>query len=115
MTDKTKPVFECQQCGACCLEFYELTAYSDDIERWEIEAREDILQYADMYIYATTSAADLWIDPETGEGLSRCPFLRKMKDKQMYKCRIYDARPGMCRWFPHLIYNTDGELIEAHS
>ncbi len=112
MTDKTKPKFECQRCGTCCRRFSWLTAYTKDIERWVDEGREDILQYADMYI---TGAADLWFHPETGEELPRCPFLRKVRNKRVYECGIYDTRPMMCRGFPHPDYNEDGELIGAHA
>jgi Fe-S-cluster containining protein len=115
MTDGAKPVFECQRCGGCCFRFSELTAFPEDIDRWVDEGREDILQYADEYMYSLIGAADLWIDPETGEPLRRCPFLRKVRNKPMYRCLIYDTRPGQCRSFPHLKYNEDGELIAAHS
>lgn len=114
-TDKTESVFECQRCGACCLMFSWLAASAEDLERWEAEGREDILQYADMYIYSITGKADLWIHPETGEELLRCPFLHEVKDGQMYECKIYDTRPMMCRGFPHPDYNEDGELIGAHA
>jgi Fe-S-cluster containining protein len=114
-TDKTELVFECQRGGACCRRFSWLTAHTEDIERWMDEGREDILQYADMYIYSVTGAADLWFHPETGEELPRCPFLRKVRNKRVYECEIYDTRPMMCRGFPHPDYNEDGELIGAHA
>ncbi len=88
-----------------------LAAYPKDIERWKAEGREDILQYADMFIYAVLGEADLWIHPETGEEMFRCPFLRKVRNKPMYRCRIYETRPTMCRGFPHLEYDESGELV----
>ena len=115
MADKTEPKFECQRGGACCKRFSWLTAYTEDIERWMDEGREDILQYADMYIYSITGAADLWFHPETDEELSRCPFLRKVGDKGVHECEIYDTRPMMCRGFPRPEHNEDGELIGAHA
>jgi Fe-S-cluster containining protein len=40
----------------------------------------------------------LWIDPKTGEDTSeRCPFVRKARGSNRYYCRIYDARPQVCR------------------
>jgi Fe-S-cluster containining protein len=112
---KSKITFECQRCGACCLEYSGLTAHPNDIERWEAEYREDILQYADMFIYAVFGEADLWIHPETGQELYRCPFLRKVRNKPLYRCRIYETRPLSCQGFPHLEYDENGELVGMHS
>ena len=42
---------------------------------------------------------DLWFDPVTGEELSFCPFLRKVRGKEMFECLIYDTRPEICRDF----------------
>ena len=103
MTGQTGPAFECQCCGACCLQFSWLSAQP-----------EDILQYADMYIYSILGEADLWIHPETGEGLRRCPFLRKVRNKPMYRCKIYDTRPMACRWFPQLVYDEEGQLANMN-
>ena len=65
-------------------------------------------------MYDVTGAADLWIDPQTGEGLRRRPFLRKVRNKALYKCRIYDTRPLMCQRFPHLEYSENGDLVGVH-
>lgn len=44
---------------------------------------------------------DLWFHPETGEELDgRCPFLRKVRKKDMYRCMIYELRPEICRGYP---------------
>jgi len=46
---------------------------------------------------------DLWFDPDTGEELYRCPFLRKVRNKDRYRCRIHDTKPSRCRDFPIVI------------
>lgn len=73
------------------------------------------MQYADMFIFAALGTADLWINPETGEELGRCPFLRKVRNKPLCRCRIYETRPRMCEQFPHLEYDERGELVGVHS
>ncbi len=111
MTGQTSPAFECQRCGACCLHYWWLSAQPEDIDRWELEGREDILQYADLDLYLMIGETDLWISPETGEELSRCPFLRKVRNQPVYRCKIYDTRPVVCRRFPQLAYDQEGQLI----
>ena len=43
---------------------------------------------------------DLWFHPETRDELRRCPFLRKVPNKQMYRCTIFGIRPEICRQHP---------------
>ena len=70
-----------------------MSATEDDIERWELEGRHDILAYA--------LHNDLWFSPVTGNELYRCPFLRKDRNKPTYSCRIYETRPEACRGYPY--------------
>ncbi|MBN2325935.1 MAG: hypothetical protein JXR73_02185 [Candidatus Omnitrophica bacterium] len=44
--------------------------------------------------------ADLWINPRTGEDVTRCPWLRKVRGKNIYACRIHDTKPRHCHEFP---------------
>jgi Fe-S-cluster containining protein len=44
--------------------------------------------------------ADLWINPETGEDANRCPFLRKVRNENKYRCLIQDTKPEYCRQYP---------------
>lgn len=121
--------FKCQQCGKCC-EWGgpSLSASKDDVERWEEEGREDILQYIDyisvkecpkcgkspqsekencdtcgIKLELKVISADLWFDPVTGEELQKCPFLRKVRNKNEFQCRIHDTKPGTCKDFPIII------------
>jgi Fe-S-cluster containining protein len=43
---------------------------------------------------------DIWLHPETGEDVSRCPWLRKLPWQKMYICRIQDIKPEICRDYP---------------
>ena len=121
--------FECQRCGKCCLQFGgQLSATQSDLERWERENRWDILAYIDFIeckgcprcgkgapseqLYCTICgnkleskviAADLWFDPETGEELFECPFLRRIGNQNKYECLIHETKPERCRDFPAFI------------
>jgi Fe-S-cluster containining protein len=86
--------FECRQCGRCCLKYGNcLKATAEDIEIWDRAGRTDILQWVG-------ANGELWVNESTGEEAVRCPFLRKVPGKKSYICRIYDARPRVCREYP---------------
>jgi Fe-S-cluster containining protein len=36
----------------------------------------------------------------TGRQVLRCPWLRKVRGKDRYECRIYDVRADVCREYP---------------
>jgi len=87
--------FRCIQCGHCCLELadsYCTNAYEEDIVRWEKEGRWDILEYV--------VGGDLWISPRTSQDVTRCPWLRKLPNKNRYICRIHYTKPRHCREYP---------------
>jgi hypothetical protein len=71
---------------------YECTADEEDLERWERDGRQDILDYVVF--------GDLWISPRTGEDLTRCPWRRKLPNKDKYIYRIHDSKPKHCRDYP---------------
>ena len=59
----------------------------------------------------------LWIHPETGAQLTRCPWLRQSDATQSYSCAIYEFRPQDCRTYPASISEmaNDGcEMLEPH-
>lgn len=96
--------FKCKQCGNCCLKLYDAFATSateEDIRLWKEKEREDILQWVDpipvgdgYFVY------DIWISPKTGEDVERCPWLRKLPNKNKYICHIHDVKPKHCREYP---------------
>jgi Fe-S-cluster containining protein len=75
-------------------------ATEEDIDLWEIEGRDDILEWVgfiplgDEYIY------DLWIDPQTDDDVTRCPWLKKLSKQNKYICCIHDVKPHHCRVYP---------------
>lgn len=96
--------FHCIQCGNCCRNLsdaFSTTADIEDIERWQSEERWDILQWVDIYDFGGEAAfGDIWISPNTGEQVNRCPWLRKLPKQEKYKCRIHDTSPAHCRNYP---------------
>jgi Fe-S-cluster containining protein len=113
---------ECNQCGKCCLQYGDggLSATAEEIESWEI-FRPAIAEYV--------ANGKIWMDPDSGEQLTRCPWLEVLpaspesgsepgteSEPVKYGCRIYHDRPQDCRHYPVSIAEMvrDGcEMIEV--
>jgi len=96
--------FHCIQCGNCCRNLFDAYATSvdkDEINRWRVQERWDILQWVEIYDFTGEAAfGDIWISPNTGDEVNRCPWLRKLPKQENYKCRIHDTKPAHCRNYP---------------
>jgi len=96
--------FECVRCGNCCLNLGDAFQTSVDMEvvrRWETEGRWDILDRIEVVrIDGKALLADIWFSPVTGDEVSRCPWLRKLPNQTIYKCRIHDTKPPHCLDYP---------------
>lgn len=96
--------FHCIQCGNCCRNLGDAFSTSVDmaeINRWRSEDRWDILSWVDIFDFDGEEAfGDIWISPNTGDAVSRCPWLRKLPRQDKYKCRIHDTKPAHCRNYP---------------
>lgn len=96
--------FKCRQCGHCCLNLedaYQTTAFEEDVLAWEAAERWDIVSR--VWCWENEKGVlfnDIWINPRTGEEVNRCPWLRKLPNRNKYKCRINDLKPRHCREFP---------------
>jgi Fe-S-cluster containining protein len=105
----------CNQCGKCCIQYGDggLSATPEEIESWEI-FRPAIANYV--------AGGKIWMDPASGEQLTRCPWLEVLPTSHdsefiKYGCRIYHDRPEECRHYPVSIAEMvrDGcEMIELH-
>ena len=100
---------ECNQCGKCCINYSDggLTASTEDIEGWEV-FRPEIARYV--------RDGQLWFSPETGQQITRCPWLVQLDDKPSYGCSIYEDRPEDCRHYPVTIddmIKDECEMIEV--
>jgi len=86
-------VKQCNQCGKCCIKYSNggLSASADEIQLWDTFKSN---------IYNYVSNGKIWSDPESGEQLERCPWLRKHPDKNIFTCDIYFDRPDDCKYYP---------------
>lgn len=91
--------FLCKQCGHCCLnmEAHYSCATLKDVVLWEDEGRDDILDWVDEI---APGVYDIWVNPHTGDDVSRCPWLRKLPKQDKYICRIQSVKPEICRNYP---------------
>lgn len=56
------------------------------------------------------------MDPETGEPIDVCPWLKKIPGQNKYTCDIYFDRPDDCRYYPVTIDQVvadDCEMLES--
>ena len=100
---------ECNQCGKCCENYSDggLSATQDEIEFWEIFR---------PHIYDFVSEGKIWIDPNTGKQIKRCPWLRQLPNQEKYVCDIYNDRPDDCKHYPVTIeqmVKDECEMLEA--
>tara|TARA_R110001599_G_scaffold353826_1_gene599267 strand:+ start:40303 stop:40716 length:414 start_codon:yes stop_codon:yes gene_type:complete len=96
---------ECTQCGKCCLLYSDggLSASADEVAAWET-FNPEIAEYV--------VDGKIWMDPDTGQQLTRCPWLELLpadatSSTDKYACRIYQDRPEDCRHYPSSI----GEMV----
>lgn len=99
----------CNQCGKCCIQYSDggLSATPDEIKFWR-EFRPNIARYVQN--------GHIWMDPATGQQLTRCPWLTQVPDQQKFTCAIYEDRPDDCRHYPVTIQEMkadDCEMLEA--
>ena len=78
-----------------------------DIERWEAAGRNDILAWVAPIPVGDALVYDLWIDPETGDDVSRCPWLEKAASSDRHTCRIHALKPDHCRNYPQSRQHAD--------
>jgi len=101
--------FQCLRCGKCCGD--ERAVYKEDIERWIAELRFDILKHIDCFNKNDWCVNQIDIDPcedcdntikeivNSHSWSGRCPFVRKVRNKPYYKCRVHETRPEECRGY----------------
>ena len=101
---------DCNQCGKCCKKYGGdggLSATHEEIDWWQSH-RPNIAKFVQR--------GQIWVDPETGDSLGVCPWLRKAPDQEVYTCDIYFDRPEDCRDYPSLVSEMiadECEMIEV--
>ena len=103
--------FKCQQCGKCCISYYdvsEITFTDQDYQRFIGSDQPNILEYIESIPIGNGQFIhDGWFTPKTGMEVDRCPWLRKLPNKNKYKCKIYELRPDVCRAYPQIRQKKD--------
>jgi Fe-S-cluster containining protein len=95
--------FKCKQCGNCCINLgdaFSTCATTEDIDLWEEEGRNDILEWVGFIPLGDEYVYDLWIDPQTDDDVNHCPWLKKHPTENKYICSIHDVKPNHCRAYP---------------
>jgi Fe-S-cluster containining protein len=110
MHEEKIPDIECAQCGVCCKIFGDsISPTVENVYFWIENGRLDILRYFSAFMTdgSRVSCADLAFselsdivtielrDPDTGDFVSVCPFLRRVARKK-YICSIHMQKPSMC-------------------
>lgn len=100
---------DCNQCGKCCTTYSNggLSASENEIEFWEV-FRPDI--------YSFVNRGHIWINPDTGKQMERCPWLRQLPNQARYICDIYYDRPDECKHYPVTIdqmVKDECEMLEV--
>jgi len=100
---------DCNQCGKCCINYSDggLSATANEIEYWEI-FRPDIYEYV--------SEGKIWVNPNSGKQMERCPWLRQLPNQNKYTCDIYYDRPDDCQQYPVTIdqmVKDECEMLEV--
>ena len=83
-----------------------LSASAAEIEAWDLY-RPDIYRYV--------NDGKIWIDPDTGVQLKRCPWLKQLSGQNKYTCHIYFDRPDDCKYYTvtiEQIINDECEMLE---
>ena len=101
---------ECNQCGKCCTAYSNggLSATIHEIEFWETFRPA---------IYNYVLEGEIWINPDTGKQMERCPWLRQLPNQGKYICDIYYDRPEDCKHYPVTIdqmVKDECEMLEEH-
>jgi Fe-S-cluster containining protein len=94
MSNKHRGKPRCSMCGKCCMAPVILITKPEDYKRWIRQERSDILYYAS--VPSPHSYGDLRTDAEAGEGLSYCPFIKRVGYRK-YICTIQDTKPKVCK------------------
>jgi len=59
---------------------------------------------------------EIWKNPDTGEQMGRCPWLRQVPNQDRYTCDIYLDRPDDCKFYPVTIeqmVEDECEMLEV--
>lgn len=109
-TERFNNGFQCRQCGHCCINVsgaFSACATDADVARWKAAGRDDILAWVDPIAVGDAFVYDIWIDPETEDDVSQCPWLEQEPGTDRYVCGIHGLKPDHCREYPKTRRHAD--------
>lgn len=93
--------FQCRQCGQCCQELdYHKQVTQTDIERWQAQGRQDILDWVAGTPDQGQPTYRIWVQKGQMRLSRQCPWLSKTAIQDRYQCSIQDTKPEICRSYP---------------
>jgi len=94
--------FVCSRCGHCCKALDIKNGVSpSDYHFWQKSGRQDILDWVSVVQEkGEILSCRIWINPLTNAFTESCPWLEKVADRNIYRCKIHNVRPSVCRHYP---------------
>jgi hypothetical protein len=86
--------FDCQQCGACCVDYFGTPGYI-----WLRPGEPQKMRKLGLPVVGWQGQVLLGTRPHEGPGGERCCAAFEGKAGESCRCSIYDDRPGECRAF----------------
>ncbi|HSH69844.1 MAG TPA: YkgJ family cysteine cluster protein [Deferrisomatales bacterium] len=87
----------CRACGVCCdLYGHTLRAGADDLERWRLQGRNDVL-------CRVGPGGELWWAADGSARLDHCPFF-SWRGADGGACSVHDTKPAECRAYPTALH-----------
>ena len=88
--------FKCIKCGQCCISQEYIDICEEDLSRWFEEGEFNLASEDMLFEWDYFGSSGIYKNATT----SRCPFLRKVRGKNQYYCKIHHTKPITCQRFP---------------
>lgn len=93
--------FNCLQCGKCCFHYYDVgcpTFEEHEYQRFLDAGRYDVIEMLSPIPIGEMTIYDGWFRGD--RELDKCPWVRKLPNKNKYKCMIHECKPDVCANYP---------------
>ena len=89
----------CRGCGVCCdLYGHTLHADPDDLERWRLQGRDDVLRRVGQ-------GGELWWAEDGSARQDHCPFFSWV-GAEGGACAVHATKPAECRAYPTELHGS---------
>ncbi len=84
----------CRRSGDCCVILWgSFDATHEDIMRWRMQGRKDILKYLSIDSSNPQEQRGVFVTES-------CPFLERDERGGLYSCAIHETKPFYCKIYP---------------